>query len=139
MVVRVGEVFADDAGHIDSEGGQNEAALTQDDFAGGRFHGAAVVIEKIAGGPADDTLRGIEEKRALLNGRLRQEPIALEGKAGSFPCESALERLHMRVASGPEFFRRGGGFERPSSGAVNDDGCRNVRNKRLDLVGERHP
>ncbi|MEO7319280.1 MAG: hypothetical protein ABIZ56_09855 [Chthoniobacteraceae bacterium] len=98
----IGDVFIGDAGHGDGEAGAHELALPQEDFAGGEPYGAAVVIEEIAAGPADDALGGVEPEDAIRNGRLRQFAVAFRGLPFGEP---AVEWLHLRVAGGAEFFR----------------------------------
>ena len=96
----VGDVLIGDARHVDGEPGGDELALAQEDFAGGEPHGAAVVIEEIAAGPADDALGGIEPEGAIGDGRPRELAGAFEGQAGVGPGgESARSFSAAAVAS----------------------------------------
>lgn len=85
----VGEVFIGDTGHVDDEAGAFELAFAQVDFAAAEAHGAAVVIEKIGAGPADDALGSIDGEGALGDGRLGALAGAFEGQTGLGPAADA--------------------------------------------------
>ncbi len=52
----VTDVLAGDAVHRDAEAGRDERVVAQRDLALGEAHGAAVMVEEIAPGPADEAL-----------------------------------------------------------------------------------
>ena len=112
-------------------------AGSQDDFAGGEVHGAAVEIEEIATGPADDALGGVEPEGAIGDGRLREVTVTVEGQASGLSCgESALEGLHLHVVGGAEFFRGGDGVEGTFARAIDDERSGWVEAEGFDLVEE---
>lgn len=137
---RVGEVFIGDAGHVDGEPGGEELALAQDDFAGGELHGAAVVVEEVAPGPADDALGGVDAEGAIGDGWLGQAAGALQRQAGGAPGgEPALEGLHVgEELGGAKLGHGGGGIERALARAVDDDGGGRVGHGRAGLVEKGH-
>jgi hypothetical protein len=137
VVTRVSEVFTGDAVHVDGEASGEELAFTQLNFTGGEAHGAAVVIEEIATGPADDALGDIEPEESIGHGRLREPAGAFERQAGCFPDgDPAFEDLDSGEAGGMEFFRRSGGIERTLPCPINDGGRGRVEPERSDVLEE---
>lgn len=161
---RVAEVFTGDGGHVDGEAGGDEGALAHVDFAAGEAHGAAVVIEEIAAGPADHALGGVDAIVAIGNGGRGDLAGAFEGasggalalpggenggagvagfgggkgfirRVGAAPfLQSALEHPHVGVAGGAQFFRCGDGIEGRAPGPVDDERRRRVEGEGVDVI-----
>lgn len=134
---RVAEVFAHDGVHRDGEARGYERAVVHLDFAACEAHGAVVVVEEIAAGPANEALRGIDAVGAVGNGGLGEIAGALERAAGGCPfIEPAAEYLNGGVAGVAELLGGGLGIERAGACAVNDEGGGGVEREGGDVVGK---